>query len=97
MANVDDEAFRNVAADSMAHGFVLEILLAAYLQPLAQDRREAFATSVLTAGQRTDHLDGLAKDEAMAKLLGDVTARMQVALEGLVFRAMRRLVQAESE
>jgi hypothetical protein len=97
MANVDDEALRNVAAESMAQGFIVEILLAAYLQPLAQDRREAFATSVLTAGQRTDHLDGLAKDEAMAELLTDVTGRMQAALEGLVFRAMRRLVQAESE
>ena len=97
MTNVDDEAFRNVAAESMAQGFLLEILLAAYLQPLAQDRREAFATSVLTAGQRTDQLDGLAKDEATAELLGDATRRMQAALEGLVFRAMRRLVQSETE
>jgi hypothetical protein len=97
MTNADDEAFRTLAAESMAQGFLLEILLAAYLQPLAQDRREAFATSVLTAGQRTDQLDGLSKDEARAELLSDVTRRMQAALEGLVFRAMRRLVQAESE
>jgi hypothetical protein len=27
MTNVDDEAFRNVAAESMAQGFLLEILL----------------------------------------------------------------------
>jgi hypothetical protein len=44
-----------------------------------------------------EHLMRMVGPEAMAKLLGDVTARMQVALEGLVFRAMRRLVTSESE
>jgi hypothetical protein len=29
---VDDEAFRNVAADSMAQGFIVEILLKEYLK-----------------------------------------------------------------
>jgi|tagenome__1003787_1003787.scaffolds.fasta_scaffold20728009_2 hypothetical protein len=40
----DEEMFRNVAADSMAQGFIVEILLAQYLGDLLPDDRMAIVS-----------------------------------------------------
>jgi hypothetical protein len=88
---MNDEAFRNVAADSMAQGFVVEILLSQYLKQFAGDSREEVCRSLISTGQRTEHFAGLAKDEETAELFADVVVRMHAALEGLVSRAAARL------
>jgi pyruvate/2-oxoglutarate/acetoin dehydrogenase E1 component len=86
-----EEAFRNVAADSMAQGFIVEILLTRYLKQFPPADREEIAESLIKTGRRIDHFHGVAKDdEFLAELFSDVTIRMHAALEALVKRAMRR-------
>jgi hypothetical protein len=96
MANLDDEAFRNVAADSMAQGFIVEILLSQYLRDSPLEHRRVLADSLVTTGKRTDLFQGLTNDEATAELFSDVVVRMHGALEGIVARAMARAAAAES-
>lgn len=59
----DEEMFRNVAADSMAQGFIVEILLANYLEELLPSDRIAVVEAITEQGKRTDHFAGLIKDD----------------------------------
>jgi len=75
-----EEAFRNLAASSMAQGFVVEILLARYLREFNDEDRTKIVDSLLKTATRTDEFEGLtAGDEAMS------------SVDVLVGRALRRL------
>jgi hypothetical protein len=89
---MNDEAFRKVAAASMAQGFVVEILLTQYLKAFpAGDSRTSICDTIIRTAQRTDHYAGLTKDEHTAELFADVVVRMHGAIEQLVSRAAARI------
>jgi hypothetical protein len=89
----DEEMFRNVAADSMAQGFVVEILLAAYLKPLLPQDRVAALKAIEEMGKKTGHFTDLAKDDdRAAEKFADVVIKMHAALDGLLYRAARRVL-----
>lgn len=93
----DEEMFRNVAADSMAQGFIIEILLAHYLGEMPPDDRLAIVESLTKTGKRTDHFAGLIKDDdRAAEKFADVVVKMHEALDGLIYRAVRRVVAGET-
>ena len=84
-----DEAFRNVAADSMAQGYVIQILLSHFIKQFDHSAlREEFAESLRAGGRKTDHFAGLRLPDSVAELLADVAVRQQAALDGLVARAL---------
>jgi hypothetical protein len=93
---MNDEAFRNVAADSMAQGYIVEILLTQYLKTFPPQLRQSLVETLLSNGKRTDHFAGLAKDDQTAEMLSDVVVRMHNALEGLVARSVQRLLAGEA-
>ncbi|MGY3125055.1 hypothetical protein ACVWXQ_008992 [Bradyrhizobium sp. S3.14.4] len=62
----DEEMFRNVAADSMAQGFIVEILLARYLGELLPADRIEIVETLTKQGKRTDQFAGLIKDDDKA-------------------------------
>jgi hypothetical protein len=84
-----DEAFRNVAADSMAQGYVVQFLLAQFLKQFdyAAHRREC-VEFLRAGGRKTDHLSALKLSDAVAEMLADVAVRQQAALDGLAERAL---------
>jgi len=89
---MNDEAFRNVAADSMAQGFVVEILLTQYLKTFPAGKvRKKICDSIIQTAKRTDHYEGLIQDEHVAELFADVVVRMHRAVEALVSRAAARV------
>ena len=89
MNPTEEEAFRNVAADNMALGF---ILLAKHLKSFPPRERSVLVETLKKQGRETDHLQGLTRgDEAMSELLADVVVRMHEALDGYVARAFVRI------
>lgn len=89
-----DDQLRNLAADSMAQGFLVEILLTDYLRRWGGDRFD-MAQTILDVGQRTDEFAGLVEDFAEAEVFADVVVRMHEALDGYVGRALKRAEAAE--
>lgn len=87
---MDEEMLRNIAADNMAQGFIVELLLADHLKKFGPFR-DNLAQHIFTVGQRTDHYFGLAKDDATAEVFSDVVIRMHASLEGYLERALGRL------
>ena len=94
---MDEEALRKLAADSMAQGFIVEILLARYFRSFEPDYREGIARDLLSSGTRTDHFVGLAQDEATAEWFSDVVVKMHDMLGGYVHRAMARIEYSDSK
>lgn len=94
----DEEMFRNIAADSMAQGFVVEILLAAYLKELLPADRIATVKAIEETGKKTAHFAGLTKDdERAAEKFADIVVKMHAALDGLLLRAVRRVLADTSQ
>ena len=92
MNPTEEEAFRNIAADNMALGFIVEILLAKYLKSFPPRERSVLVESIKQTGRETNHLRGVTEgDEAMSELLADVVVRMHGALDGYVARAFARI------
>lgn len=89
-----DDQLRNLAADSMAQGFLLEMLRTDYLRRFGPFRFD-MAKTILNVGQRTDHFAGLVKDFAEAEVFADVVVRMHQALDGYVGRALTRIAAGE--
>lgn len=87
---MDDDWLRNLAADSMAQGFLIELLLTEHLRSLGLKSADR-AQWILDVGQRTDHLQGRVRDVAKAEVLSDVVVRMHAALDGYVGRALARM------
>ncbi len=89
-----EDQLRNLAADSMAQGFILELLLVDYLKKFGQFKF-ATAKSILDAGQRTDGYTGLVKDIGEAEVFSDVVVRMHQSLDEYVGRALKRIAAGE--
>ena len=89
-----EEQLRNLAADSMAQGFIVELLLTEYLKKFGQLKFDV-AKSILDAGQRTDEFVGLVKDFAEAEVFADVVVKMHQALDTYVGRALKRVAAGE--
>lgn len=87
---MDEEALRNVAADSMAQGFILELLLTRHVRSFPSETWEELARSIIQAGRNTAGFTGIAKTEHEAELLADVTVRMHRALATIVERSVQR-------
>jgi hypothetical protein len=93
---MDEEAIRNVFADEMACGFLVELLLTDYLKRMPEPIRPGLVAAMRQTGRRIDHYAGLAKDERTAELLADVTVRMHDALDGYLDRALARLAAGQA-
>jgi hypothetical protein len=91
-----DEGLRNVAADSMAQGFIVEILLTNYFKSFPPEVRDSLAKTIIAVGKKTDHFAGLIENEAEAEVFSDVVVKMHAALESLVQRSLLRLAAGEA-
>lgn len=89
------EAFRNVAADNMAQGLVVEWLLCRQLKQYPKEIRGEIAESLKASGRNTTSFSQLRASDAMSEMLSDVAVRMFGALDGLVDRAMARAEASE--
>lgn len=94
MNPTQDEAFRHLAADAMAQGFITEILLTQYLKGFPPSLRQPIADTILKAGAMIDP-DGRAPSEELAEMHADVTVKMQAHLASYVQRALARLQAGE--
>jgi hypothetical protein len=92
MNAMEEEAFRNVAADTMALGFIVEILLSRYFKSFPPEDRASLAASMKKTAREIGHLHGATKgNEALSELLADVVVRMQPMLDRYVARALERI------
>lgn len=89
-----EDQLRNLAADSMAQGFLVDMLLAEYFTRLGE-KRFLKAQKILDEGEMTDHFKGLAPDEEEAEVFSDVVVRMHEMLDRYVGRALVRAAAAE--
>ena len=91
-----EEAFRNVAADSMAQGFLLERMFRDYLLAMPKRERLAFAERMLNASERTDQFFGVTSgDDAAAERFADIVIRFQGCVDAYVGRALEQSEQIE--
>ncbi|MCC0808067.1 hypothetical protein FPV16_17930 [Methylobacterium sp. W2] len=86
-----DETLRNLAADTLAHRMVLEILAAQLLASIPAEQRAAFAQSVVSAAGRIDGLTAKPRSEERSEFLADVAVRTQQKVDGLISDAMARV------
>jgi hypothetical protein len=93
---MDEEHLRNVFADQMAAGFIVELLLVDKLKSWPVEIRAQLVQAMRQSGRRTDQFAGAARNEAEAELLADVTVRMHRALDGYLDRALARLEAGEA-
>ena len=92
-----EEAFRNVAADSMAQGFLLERMFRDYLLAMPKRERSEFADRMLNASQRTDHFYGVTNgDDVSAERFADIVIKFRDCVEQYVGRALEQSEQIES-
>lgn len=90
MDDIQDEAFRNVAARVSAQGFIVEILLAQYLKAFPPELRDAIADTIIQAGKLYDPGVRVAGERA-AELLSDVTVRTPGFVEDYTRAALARI------
>jgi hypothetical protein len=87
----DDEMFRNVAADCMMQGFIVEALFANYLRSLPDPEQIEAIAAIDTEGKYTGHFKGVLKDDpAGSEKFSDVVVRMHRALDRFLLRAVKR-------
>lgn len=79
---------RRLFAIASAQEFIIEILLANFIDKLDINQSEAFVRDVMRVGSRTDHLT--AKDDREAEVLADVAVMSQEHLQRLVEKALSR-------
>jgi hypothetical protein len=91
-----EEGVRNALGDLMAIGFLVELLVADYLQRSPEALRDELVEAIRSAGKETSQLAGLAPNEEAAELLADITVRMHDALDGYLDRALERLAAARA-
>lgn len=96
MDAVLEEAFRDLAADVMAQGFLTELLLTRFLKDHMSEYRAELVEAIKKSGRRTDHF-GQASSDQLAELHADVTVRMHSALDGYLKRAMARLAAGDEQ
>lgn len=87
----DEEVIRYTAAETMAHGFIIEVMLANYIKQFDPASHDDIAKTILETGKRTDHFAGVAKNDHAAEFFSDVVVTMHEVLERLVVRALERV------
>lgn len=92
---MDDQHLRNIAADQMAVGFIVELLLVDKLKSWPDEIRARLVQTLRDAARRTDQLAGTASNDHEAEVLADVTVRMHIAMDGYIDRALARLAAGE--
>ena len=95
-AQLGEEGVRNALGDLMAIGFLVELLVADYLQRTSEPLRDRLVAAIRAAGKETSELAGLAADEEAAELLADITVRMHDAIDGYLDRALERIDAARA-
>jgi hypothetical protein len=90
---MDDDKQRQVAGRVMAHGFLLEILMARYLSNFSTEGQTEIVDAILKTGMRTDHFEGLINDEQTAELFSDVVVKSHQELKRLVSQSLKRVAR----
>jgi hypothetical protein len=90
---MDDDKQRQVAGQVMAHGFLLEILMARYLSNFSTEGQTEIVDAILKTGMRTDHFEGLINDEQTAELFSDVVVKSHQELKRLVSQSLKRVAR----
>ena len=86
-----EDQIRQVAADQMAVGFIVEILLKEYLKSFPPEQRGEIAQTIIKTGERTDAFTNVVKDDFEAEAFADVVVLSHGKVQGYVERALARI------
>ena len=87
---MDEDQLRNIAADQMAQGFILEILLSRYFKSHPEEMWDDLGKLMVAGAKRTDHFTNVVKTDAEAEVFADVVVKMHQSIQTYVDRGLGR-------